>query len=148
MPGLLLCSVRQAHRGDPLAGVLVCRLARQALKGARWVALCSVVQCIGQPLYCSAADAGLWGERGCGDGSTRYAQLSNIALLLWLPGFPPPAFPTTISSFISPRSVSPQSTSAPTLGSLHSPQAPAPSCCAFQKALLPVRGKYGCGKTV
>ena len=92
-------------------------MASQALKGAHWVALCSVVQCIrhliGQPLCCSAADVGLWGERGCGDASTRYARLSNIALLLWLPGFPPPAFPTTISSFISPRSVSPQSTSAP-----------------------------------
>ena len=35
----------------------------------------SVVQCItclmGQPL-CSAADAGVWGERGYGDGSTPY----------------------------------------------------------------------------
>ena len=37
----------------------------------------SVVQCVshlmGQPLYCSAANAGVWGERGYGDGSTHYA---------------------------------------------------------------------------
>ena len=36
----------------------------------------SVVQCVrhlmGQPLYCSAADAGMWGERGYDDGSTPY----------------------------------------------------------------------------
>ena len=35
----------------------------------------SVVQCVwclmGQPLYCSAEDAGMWGERDSGDGSTR-----------------------------------------------------------------------------
>ena len=41
--------------------------ARQALKGALWVGSCSLVQCVrhlmGQPLYCSAADAGVWGER-------------------------------------------------------------------------------------
>ena len=29
---------------------------------------------MGQPLYCSAAVAGMWGERGCGDGSTPYAD--------------------------------------------------------------------------
>ena len=35
------------------------------------------------------------GERGYGDGSTHYAWLSSIALLPWLPGFPPQLFPTT-----------------------------------------------------
>ena len=50
-----------------------------------------------QSLYCSPADAGLWGERGCGDGSTPYAGLSSIAMLPWLLGFPPQGFPTTIS---------------------------------------------------
>ena len=39
---------------------------------------------MGQPSYCSAANAGLWGERGYGDGSTPYAWLSCIALLPWL----------------------------------------------------------------
>ena len=71
MPGVLLCcSTCQAHRGAPLAGVLLCSLAYQSLKGAPWVGSCSVVQCVrrlmGQPLYCSAADAGVWGGRGYG----------------------------------------------------------------------------------
>ena len=51
----------------PPARVLLCRSARQALKGAPWVGSCSVVQYIrhlmGRPLYCSAVDAGEWGER-------------------------------------------------------------------------------------
>ena len=46
---------------------LLSRLACQALKGAPWMQSYSVVQCVscmmGQPLYCSAADAGMWGER-------------------------------------------------------------------------------------
>ena len=50
-----------------LTEVLLCRSARQALKGACWVGSYSVVQCgrrlMGQPLCCSAADAGVWGER-------------------------------------------------------------------------------------
>ena len=67
MPGVLLCCLaHQAHGGAPLAGVLLCRLACQALKGAPWVGSYSVVQCIrhlmGQPLYCSAANAGMWRE--------------------------------------------------------------------------------------
>ena len=64
---------------------------------------------------------GMWGGRGYGDDSTHYTQLSSIALLPWLPGFPPQAFPTTISSLPSPRSVSPQSTAALALGLLHNP---------------------------
>jgi len=75
MPGILLCcSACQAHRGPPLAGVLFSREACQALKGAPWVGP-TLVQCVrclmGQPLYCSAANAGVWGGRGYGDGSTR-----------------------------------------------------------------------------
>jgi len=85
-----------------------------------------VVQCVkhlmGQPLYCSAADAGVWGERGNGDGSTPYAWLSSITLLPWLPGFPPQAFPTTVSSLTSPLSISPQSTAALALKLLHNPK--------------------------
>ena len=74
LPGVLLCClVHQAHRGAPLAGALLYRLVGQALKGAPWVGSQSVVQCLqclmGQPL-CSAADSGVWGERGYGDGST------------------------------------------------------------------------------
>ena len=76
--GLSLLFHWQAHRGRrPLAGVLLCRPVHQALKGAFWLGFYSVVQCIrhlmGQLLYCSAADAGVWGERGYEDGSTPYA---------------------------------------------------------------------------
>ena len=66
--------------------------------------------------------------------------------LPWLPSFPPQAFPPTISSLTSPRSVSPQSTAALALGSLQTPQTPAPSRCALHGTLLPVWGMYGCGK--
>jgi len=70
--------VCQAHRGALLAGILVCRLAPLALKVAPGVGSYSVVQCVrrlmGQPLYCSAADASVWGERGYGDGSTLYGE--------------------------------------------------------------------------
>ena len=61
--------------GPPWLGS--CRLAHPSLKGAPWVGSCSVILCVrhlmGQPLYCSDADAGVWGERGYGDGSTLYA---------------------------------------------------------------------------
>ena len=115
----------QALRRDPLPEVLLCCSACQALKGAPWVGSYSAVQRIrhltGQPLYCSAADAGMWRERGYGDSSTPYGWLSSIALLPWLPGFPPQAFRTTISSLASPWAVSPQSTKALALGFLHKP---------------------------
>ena len=101
---------------------------------------------MGQPLFCWAADAGMWGERGYGDGSTPYAWLSSIALLPWLPSFPPQAFPTTVSSLTSPLSVSLQSTAALTLGLIHNPWTPAPSCCTFQGTCVPVQGMYGCSK--
>ena len=101
---------------------------------------------MGQPLYCSAANAGVWGERGYVDGFTPYAWLSSIAFLPWLPGFPPQAFPTTISPLTSSRSISPQSTAALDLGSVHNPQTPVPSCCAFHGTCIPVWGMYGWGK--
>ena len=60
--------------GAPLAGVLLCKLVHQSLKGAPWVGSYSVVQCIrhlmGQPLCGLAANAGMWGERGYGAGFT------------------------------------------------------------------------------
>ena len=49
------------------------------------------------------------------------AWLSRIAVLPWLPGFPPLAFLTTISSLTSPQSISPQLTGVLTLGLLHNP---------------------------
>ena len=71
---LLCCLVHWAHRRAPLVGALLCRSVGQSLKGTPWVGSYPVVQCIrhlmGQPLYCSCADAGVWGERGYGDGLT------------------------------------------------------------------------------
>ena len=61
----LFFSVSGALRGPPGWGPTFCRSACQALKGAPWVGSYSVVQCIrplmGQPPYCSAAYAGVWG---------------------------------------------------------------------------------------
>ena len=71
---------------------------------------------------------------------------SSVALLPWLHGFPPQAFPTTISLLTSSRSVSPQSTAALALGLLHNTQTPAPSHCTFQGTHIPVWGLYGCSK--
>jgi len=108
-----------------LAVILLFNFVCQALKGPPCVGSYSVVQCItrlmGRPLYCSATHAGVWGERGYGDCSTHCAWLSSIAFLPRLPGFPPQAFPTTISSFTSPWSISPPSTAAFVLGLLHNP---------------------------
>ena len=98
---------------------------------------------MGQPLYCSAADSGVWGYD---DGSTPCAWLSNITLLPWLPNFPPQAFPTTISSLSSPRSICLQSTATLALGLLHNPQTPSPSCCTFQETYIPFWSMYGCDK--
>ena len=97
---------------------------------------------MGQPLYCSAAYAGLCGERGYGDGSTRFAWASSIPLLPGPPGFPPQALPITISSLTSPRSISLQATAAPALGLLQEPSTPAPSSCAFWGTCRSVQGMY------
>jgi len=115
----------QALKRAPLPGVLLCCSGHQSLQGAPWVGSYSVVQSIKcfmcQPLYCSGANAGMWGERGYGDGSTSYTWLSSIALLPWLPGLPPQAFPTTVSSLTSPWSISLWSTAALVLRLLHNP---------------------------
>ena len=59
------------------------------------------------------------GEREAMDGAICVIQ--QYRLLPWLPSFPSQAFPTTISSLISPQSVSPQSTAALALGLFHNP---------------------------
>ena len=61
---------------------------------------------MGQSLYCSAARAGAWRERSYGDGFLPYTGLSSIAVLPWLPGFLPQAFPTAVSPLTSSRCVS------------------------------------------
>ena len=110
-----------------------------------WVLLCSSLRhLMDRPLCCSAARAGVWGERGYGGWLHPLAWLSSVALPPWLPGFPPPAFPTTISSPTSPQSVSLQSTAALTLGLLHNSLTPAPSRCPFHETSVPVLGMYGC----
>ena len=80
MPGALLCcSTCQAHRRALLTGVLLCRSAPQSLKRAPWMGSYFVVHWVrllmGQSLSFSS-DAGMWGERGYGDGSTHYAWLA------------------------------------------------------------------------
>ena len=61
------------------------------IQGAPWLGSYSVVHCVrrlmGQRLYCSAADSGVWGERGNGDGSTplRVTQQHHLAsMAAWL----------------------------------------------------------------
>ena len=116
-------SVQTLRRLSCLSSFSLDRHIRHLQGQPRWDPF--VVQCVrslmGQPLYSSDVNAGVCRERGYGDGSSPYAWLSSIALLPWLPGFPPQAFPTTISSLTSPRSVSPQSTAALALGLLHNP---------------------------
>ena len=58
--------------------------------------------------------------------------LSSIALPPWLPSFPSKAFPPSISSLMSPLTVSLKSTADLTLGLLSNPYSPALSHCAFQ----------------
>ena len=89
---------------------------------------------MGQPLYCSAANAGMWGDSGYGDGHTHYAWLSSIALLPWLSGFSPQAFPPTVSFLTFPRSISPQSTSALILGLLHIPELQLPAAAPSSRS--------------
>ena len=92
------------HIWGPLAGVLLCKSVHQALTGAPWVESYSIVwraNLMGQPLCGSAADAGCEGRE-----AMVMAWLSSVALLSWLPGFPPPAFPIAIFSLTSPWSLS------------------------------------------
>ena len=77
MPGVLLCcSVHQAYRGvSPGWGS-----AHQSLKEAPWVGSYSVVQCVrhlmGQPLYCSADNAGVLARE------TQQYRLASVAARL------------------------------------------------------------------
>ena len=101
---------------------------------------------MGQPLCCSAVNAGLWGERGYGGGPTPCAWLSSISLLPWLPGFPPQAFPTTISCLTSPPSISPQSTAALRPGIAPQSLNSGSQLLHLQETCVPVWGTCGGGK--
>ena len=91
-------------------------MAHQSLKGAPgWgPTLWFCVRCLkGQPLYCSAANAGIVGtERERETLVMAPPPMHESAVLPCFHGFPPQAFPTTISSLTSPQSISPQSTAA------------------------------------
>ena len=139
----------QALRGLPCLGSFSVVPHIRHKERPQWLGSSSVDHCLrhlmGHPLDCSAANAGLWGERGYGNGSTRYVWLRSITLLPWLPDFPSQAFPTTVS-FTSHRSISPHWTAALTLGLPHNSWTPCPSLCTFQRTCIPVQGMYSCGK--
>ena len=84
--------------------------AHQALKGALWVGFCSVAQCIrhlmGQPLYCSAADAGVGERQAMVMAPPTTHDLAVSPCFHGLLGFPPQVFPITVSSLTSPQSTS------------------------------------------
>ena len=91
--------------GPPLTGVPLCRSAHQALKGAPRVGSysSSVHQAFDGPAYLlfSYASAGMWRERGYGDGSTHYAWLSSITCFHGCPAllhrhFPPQSLPSHV----------------------------------------------------
>ena len=75
MAGFLLCrSACQALEGTPWVMSYCVVQAHKSLKRASWVESYCVIQSIrclmGQPLYCLAANAGVWGKRDYDDGST------------------------------------------------------------------------------
>ena len=93
MVSFLIVPPIQALRGLPCLGSFSVIWCLKHIEGLPWlgsysvagasgtergtlggVLLCSSVSgcLVGQALYCSAADAGMWGERGYGDGSTPY----------------------------------------------------------------------------
>ena len=118
----LLFSASGTKKG-PLAGGLLYRSARQALKGAAGVGSHSVVQyarrLMDQPLYCSAAGA------GCVRRESQLRSLHPLHVTLQDRLAPMAArlsstgIPSTISSLTSPPSISPQSTAALAPGLFH-----------------------------
>ena len=100
---------------------------------------------MGQPL-CSAADSGVWGERGYGDGSTPTWDSAVLPFFHGCLAFLHRHFPPQSPPSHPLGSISPQSTAPLALGLLHNPQTPAPSCCTFQGKYVPVQGMYGCSK--
>ena len=102
---------------------------------------------MGQPLYCSAADAGVWGERGYGDGSTLTCG--------WLRSYCPASMAAWLSSTgISHHSLLPHMSwiplsavnSSPCPGIALQSLTPASSCCTFQGTCIPVWYTHGCSK--
>ena len=102
---------------------------------------------IGQPLYCSTADAGMRGERGYGDGFTPYAWLSSITLLPWL-------LPWLSSTGISHQNLLPHIpwthlptvNSSPCLGIAPQSLNSSSQLLCLPGTCIPVWGVYGWGK--
>ena len=101
------------------------RSALQSLKGATWVGSYSVVQCIrclmDQPLYCSAADAGVWGRERLWWWLQPLCVIHQYHLASMAAWLSSTGVSTIISSLTSPRSISLQSTPALALALLHNP---------------------------
>ena len=123
--------MHQPHRGPPSrchtlpqGGVLFCKSAHEALKGALRVGSSSVVPCLrclmGQSLYCSAAHAGVWAERGYGDGSIPCAWLgiSHHRLLPHIPSSVSPQQPLPWDCSTIPKLQLPTTASSRGLASL------------------------------
>ena len=112
----------QALRGLPCLGSFSVVPRVRHIEGPPWLGSCSVVQGVGhltgQLLYCSAADAGGWGERGHGDGPTPTRDSAVLPGPHGRPAFLHRRFPPQ-----APPSgpVSPQSTATLALGLLHNP---------------------------
>ena len=81
------------------------------------------------------------------DGSTPCTWLSRIPLPPQLPGSPPQAFPTTISSLRCPQTVSPQLAAALTLWLPSNPYTPAPAA-VLSRGLVSLSGVYKAGERI
>ena len=140
----------QAHRGAPLAGILLCRSVHRALKGAPWggVLLCSsVCQAFDGPasLLFSCWWWQVWREslwwwlHPLRDSAVSPCFRGCLAFLHrhFLPQSPP--------SHLLGLSLSDQQQPL-ALGLLHNPWTPAPSRCTFQGIYVPVWSMYGCSK--
>ena len=163
LPGALLCCLAgQAHRRASWLGSYT---AHQTLKGAPWEQSYSVLQyfshlnehpgwgptqfsvrrLMGQPLYCSAANASMWGDRLwwwlhslC---VTQQLHLASMAACLSSTGNTLhnllPHIPSICLSAVN---------SSPHPGSHLNPWISTPSQWTFQGTKIPVLGMYGCTK--
>ena len=98
---------------------------------------------MGQPLYCSAAVAGVRGGRGYGDGSTHYvwpavSPCFHGCLAFLYRYFPSESLP------LHPLNTSLHSQLQPCSG--FAPQSLNSSCCAYQGTCILVQGMLGCSK--
>ena len=128
LPGVLLCCLAPSgtYRGPRDWGPTLKISSSGTLRGTLGGALLwgqGVRRVMGQPLYCSAANADVWRGSGYGDGRwwlhalhvTQQCRLASMAAWLSSRGVSHNLLPT------SPWSISPQSTTALAQGLLHNP---------------------------